>query len=219
MRRETILSVLAATALSACGGSGTQIDDPASAARQVGTSGPHFSTDIGLDPANSGVFSEAIVTDNLYRLANTYSLVAPTGGISFGGTMVAKIGTDETYLSGDMEIDVTFQSGNGVGFVDNLSISGRDTQNRTLSILDQYDIVGTANGTTFTGTISGTVGHTVQVNPIIDDYTIDSTIDARFVDAGPVFGIVGVLDGTLTSNIDGVQNLTGVIVGEDDLTR
>lgn len=168
----------------------------------------------------NGIFPETRPTVANFDDANTRPLQAPQGGgaVYYEGTMLARKGQSSEFMHGDIGITFNLNAGNGTGDVTNITISGDDTQDRQMSFFgENVDVLITSvNGTSMSGTMTGTFEEdTAVVNPIFDTYTVDADLDGRFV-AGTFGGMVGTVDGTITSTIGGVESLEGVYVGEED---
>lgn len=135
---------------------------------------------------------------------------------TYSGEFVSRIGTDETFIDGSMNVDLDFTRGTGSGTLTNLEITGADTLNRRLSNTGSFTVdVPSLSSTGFTGTVSGSVSDDpAQVTSAVDTYTMSGTLDGTFVSDSSQDAMVGVMGGTISSTGFGTQPLDGVFAGQ-----
>lgn len=240
MQKDNQYFSLAASAmllvLAACGGgSSTGGDAVPDTAPPGGSTPPAGSTPPDTGPSGSLLFPNALAptqderaemfswardTVPLFEAANALpAVLPPPGSANFDGNMLARMGSGEEFIHGTLDLTVNFDTGNGNGTLGFMAVSGADTVNRQLDQLSSYDVVLTgATDQTFGGTITGTVDDADFLNIVPDDdsFTLDTTIDGRFVGTQSVPSMVGTVTGTVTSNA-GTRPLDGIIVTERGL--
>lgn len=202
--------------LAACGGASTTGDDGTTGGGGPAPGGPIFPNALAPTQAERAeMFDFAREIMPLFETGNRQGLaLPPRGSGEYNGLMLARMGPGEEFINGILDLSVNFETGDGNGTVRNLAVSGAGITNRLLNSSGILDVAVTgATDQSFGGTITGTVGECRNC-VAFDSFTLDTTIDGRFVGTAPVPGFVGTVSGTVTSNA-GIRPLDGIIVSEE----
>jgi len=215
MKHARIALLLGAgVALTACGGTPPSGSTPFS----TGGGSEIYSGALEIETSEfAGAGNSARSAYELFESTNqlsTDTVLATTA--SYSGEFVSRIGTDETFIDGAIDLAFDFARGTGSGTLTDLEITGADTLNRRLSNVSSFAVdVPSLTNTGFTGTVSGSVtDDPAQVTSAVDTYTMNGTLDGTFVSGSGQDAMVGVIGGTISSTDLGTQPLDGVFAGQ-----
>jgi len=140
-----------------------------------GAGGLIFSDALRLDGTQlSGVHVTAASIQAEFNDLNTRPTMTPrSGAVTYNGSLLARIGTGEHYLSGSFSVVLDMVSGTGRGRVGAILMSGADVAKPGLQDLTTYlDInITSISGSSMTGTITGEFS---------DQYAIDRQFSEEF---------------------------------------
>ena len=181
------------------------------------------------DAQNAALLSWRTSAEPLFAVLNTSAPLdtLPTASAYYKGEFLAKKGAGEAYLTGDFAVTVNFDQGTGAGIVDFMEISGADATNRQLVAADALAVkMGFFSGNSFTGTLKGSVqdtpGGAAAAGILPDTYAIDAALEGQFV-ADRMFGgatnaIAALVDGSITSRVNGAEVLSGIVAAQERST-
>ena len=218
---------ITAIILSGCGGG-----DPAATTGATTPVGPPTST-------GTAFFSDplALSTAELASLRSYYAdksvefqarNLAPALGPSntpnlaeYDGAMIARMGSDSSFLTADVDMTVDFANQTMSGRLDHFRFDGVDNAGQgNLDYFDQVVMSATEfSGSRIKGTMQGVVeeGTETFIITVPDDTnTVNANFEVQFVDTNndPVGSqFAGTVDGTVTSAQDGTLPLKGVMSG------
>jgi len=220
MNRSAITIPFILTFLGACGGGTDQITRQ----NPPGPTGLIFSDALSLNSTElSTIGTVAAGTLAEFNDLNTRPLMSPRSGkITYDGGIFAQIGTDARYLDGGFSVVLDMASGTGRGTVGFISMSGPDATSTGLQDTTTFlDInITDISGTSLNGTITGEFSDRYAIDrQFSEEFQVDTSFDARFVDngRGPYAGLVGTLTGTIDAETTGLDTLNGVIGAEDTI--
>ncbi len=206
-------------ALGACGGS----TDPVS--REMTRGGAPgsllFSNALSLqsqqlaiaNPTQVGTFSQ-------FNDYNSRPVAAPpTGAAKFDGGLVAQIGNKDEFIGGGFSVILDMVNGTGSGTVGFIDMAGHPTiPDGLLDTSTRLSVnVTNVSGSNLTGTINGVFSDQIAFDrQFSEEFQVDATFDARFVNGDFSNALVGVVNGTIDPESAPIENLTGVIEATQD---
>ncbi|MEL6572586.1 MAG: hypothetical protein AAFQ64_13050 [Pseudomonadota bacterium] len=221
-----IFGMVSLAVLVACGGSGDSRLDRVDTPLMEDEVGDEFAMapsifDVstpGIDQIE-GIYSFERYIPGWFDEANISTLIVPQGtSADYKGGFQVGVGDEEAYLSGDLFLRFDLVNETANGWVDSLNYSGNDVENRFLSQLASLDvIIPSVDGSGFSGTIKGTYRDRVSEDQTTEfgDFSLNSSVDGRFVEGEFFDTMLGVVSGTLTQPDATEKPIFGVIVGDE----
>ena len=219
MNKRAITCLLFCVVLSACGGSSNTPEGSSvfgdDAAPTSGGMTPLFSSP--LDVATVQLESVSLTMANTSAQFNDFNgrplTLPPTGASSYDGGTFAQVGDRERFVGGSFELTLDMVTGTGQGRIAGISMTGPGTQNGLLDFGARLVVRVTAvSGSELRVTISGEFSdQSTFDDQFSEEFLVDATFDARFVDVDGRLGLVGVVQGTIEGETDGLDTFNGVI--------
>ncbi|MEL6571693.1 MAG: hypothetical protein AAFQ64_08555 [Pseudomonadota bacterium] len=144
-----------------------------------------------------------------------------SGFASYDGSLVMRMGDGRGFLLGSLDLNFNFANGgSGTGFLSNLVIDGDPFEDFivTQGVLN-VDIPD-LTAPEFTGRILGEFNEIGNINSSADTHNLDAALTGSFVQPSGLSSepeIVGNVEGTLDSAIDGTRSVEGIFVAERGL--
>lgn len=144
-----------------------------------------------------------------------------SGVATYNGEMFTRIGNQSEFLRGELRLQTGFQAQTLQGRINQMQFAGDDAAGRAaIPAFDRLDITnGSFSGNRLTARLTGTFeeGGFFSFEEPVDEHTVDAALEFVFVDVNTTDGgteMVGTVDGSITSNLDGERTLVGIVSGD-----